>query len=89
MLEDRPGNEILLFRLFLCALLQKHAVQADELLALLPSGGTTPAWYYANAARLFADKKGSEARKIVATARILYPDKTAFFDATLQVLDQR
>jgi tetratricopeptide (TPR) repeat protein len=89
MLDSRPDDEILLFRLFLCELLQSNDAGADSYLGRIPISGQTPAWYYANAARLFHTGKNSDARKLLNSARILYPDKTAFFDASNQLLGFR
>ena len=89
MLESRPEDEVLLFRLFLCELLQNHEDLANSYLARLPQSGGTPAWYYAHAAALFRINKKSEARALLKTAKILYPDKTAFFDASNELLGYR
>lgn len=89
MLESRPEDQVLLFRLFLCELLQNHEDLANSYLSRLSQSGETPAWFYANAARLFRINKKSEARKLLNTAKILYPDKTAFFDASNELLGYR
>ncbi|MEI8310604.1 MAG: hypothetical protein WCH98_07605, partial [Verrucomicrobiota bacterium] len=89
MLTSRPDDEVLLFRLFLCELLQNHEGQAKFYLDRISISGQTPAWYYANAARLFRINKKSEARALLNTAKILYPEKTAFFDASNELLGYR
>jgi len=89
MLESRPEDQVLLFRLFLCELLQNHEDLANSYLARLSHWGESPAWYYANAARLFRIEKKSEARKLLNIGKILYPDKTAFFDASIELLGYR
>jgi len=89
ILDARPGEEVLIFRMYLCELMQGNERQAREYFAQLPPAGLTPAWYYANAARLFRDKKKSDARKMVAAARTLYPGKVAFFDSTFETLNFR
>jgi len=89
MLKSRPDDEILLFRLFVCELLQNRDDLASYYLGRLPQSGETPAWYYANAVRLFRINKKSEARALLNTAKSLYPDKTAFFDASNELLGYR
>ncbi len=89
ILQDHPREEVVLFRLYLCELLQGHDFQAKEYLHSLTPASSTPAWYYAEAAREFRDKNKSEGRRLVGTARTLYPERTAFFDSTFEVLNFR
>jgi len=86
MLDARPQDEILLYRLFLCALLENNTDLANSCLDRLSPAGTTPAYYYANAARQFQNKNIPEARKFLSTAKTFYPGKTAFFDSSNQLL---
>jgi len=89
VLKTRRDDEVLLFRLFLCMLLQNQGDLANFYLDHLSQSGETPAWYYANAARFFRNNKKSEARRLLSTAKILYPNKMAFFDASNDLLGYR
>lgn len=86
MQQSRPNDEILNFRLFLCALLQDDQVASEIFLTSLPRTGLTPARQYADAAILFQKKEKGRARQTVEQAKAMYPDKTAFFDATFREL---
>jgi tetratricopeptide (TPR) repeat protein len=89
MLAAGFEKDVVHFRIFLCELLQGH----DDLAAIeqqtLPQGGATAAYYYAEAARLYRLGKKSEARELVKTAQMLYPQQTNFFDATFELLGFR
>lgn len=86
LLKARPTDEVLLFRIYLCALMENQPRLAESTLENFPPVGKTPARQYAEAARLYSEKKAGEARKILATARVLYPEKTRFFDSSLKIL---
>ncbi|MEI6338972.1 MAG: tetratricopeptide repeat protein [Verrucomicrobiota bacterium] len=79
----RPRDETILFRLYLCALMQNNP-DADRHFQKLSPAGRTPAWQYATAARLIRENKNAEARKILDQAHILYSGKTAYYDTTFR-----
>lgn len=85
----RPSDEVLMFRVFLCALLQNNKSEADLYFSCLSPAGKTAAWHYAKAARFFQEKEVGLAQKNIEQARLLYPNKTAFFDATFEQLNWR
>ncbi len=86
LLNARPTDEVLLFRVFLCALMQNEPKVADKTFEKFPPMGKTPARQYAEAVRLYSENRGGEARKLVDSARVLYPEKTKFFDSSLSLL---
>jgi tetratricopeptide (TPR) repeat protein len=86
LLNARPTDEVLLFRIYLCALMENQPRLAAATLEKFPPVGKTPARQYAEAARLYSEKRAGEARKILSTARVLYPEKTKFFDSSLKIL---
>ena len=86
LLQARPTDEVLLFRVYLCALIQNKSVLAQETFEKFPPVGKTPARQYAEAVRLYSGNKPGEARKLVDSAKVLYPKKTKFFDSSLNLL---
>ena len=86
ILQNKPGDETIIFRLALCAIMQNDFESADRYILKLPNTGRTPARPYAIAARYFQENKASEARKVLAQARTLFGDNTTFYDATLRQL---
>lgn len=89
LLRARPRDEVLLFRVYICALMQNESILAAETLEKFPSMGKTPARQYAEAVRLYSEKRAGEARRLVDSARVLYPEKTKFFDSSLNLLGYR
>ena len=89
LLKSHPNDEILLYRIFLCQLILNDGKRADICLESLSPSGSTPAWYYAKAARLFRNNNKPEARKLVFTAKTVYPGKTEFFDSSNELLGFR
>jgi len=84
MHEMNPKDEIILFRLALCALMQSSLERFDRYLAEFPPGGRSPARQYAIAARLLQDQKAGEANKLIQQARIIFGDQTKFYDTTFR-----
>jgi len=78
-----PRDETVLFRLYLCALLQNDP-DADRYAGKLSTAGLTPALKYATAARLIRQNQNAEARKLLDQARTLFSGQTAFYDATFR-----
>lgn len=86
MLKGKPNDETIIFRLALCAIMQNDFENGDRYIRKLPTTGRIPARQYAIAARLFQEKKASDARKVLAQARTLFTANTTFYDATLREL---
>lgn len=75
-------NTLVVFRLYLCALLQKNQEAAATLLSNPSIGAQTLEWYYMQAANdLFAGKK-TEGLKTIEKARVLFGAKTRPYDKT-------
>lgn len=81
--RTQPHDETLLFRIFLCKLLQDQMEAANQISLKFSRTGKTPAWYYANSALARQAKKDREADDFLAQARILYPSEAKFYEATL------
>ena len=87
LIQAKPTNDFLRFRLFLCALLQDDESRARHVLESIPQGGKSPTWHYATAALLIRENKDLQADELMAQARILYPKESAFYDKTLKKLE--
>jgi tetratricopeptide (TPR) repeat protein len=80
LLAEYPKDELILFRVFLCHLLQKDETAARQALDKIPFPGDTPAYYFANAAWEFAHENPTEANKWVARGNWVFtPDRTVNF----------
>lgn len=79
-----PTNELLQFKVFLCAFQLDDNEGTAAALKKIRYPGDTPAWYYAQAA--WEAKKGDKkkAREYVASARAIFNTKTALFDETFR-----
>lgn len=90
MLVRDPRNELVRFKLVLCALAAGREEEAQRLAAgLMPTGGT-PAWYYAQA--VFARRAGDEAkaRKNLDAARAIHGEEGCrLFDESLAAMPGR
>lgn len=87
MLRRDPRNELVRFKLVLCALASGRAEEAERLAAGLLPTGSTPAWYYARA--VFARRSGDEAgaRKNIGTARAIHGEEGCrLFDESLAAM---
>jgi len=84
MREMNRGDEIILFRLALCAALQDSGERFDRYLKEFPPEGRSPARQYAVAARLLQEKKTGEANRLIQQARIIFGDQTKFYDTTFR-----
>ncbi len=79
----QPKNTLLVFRLYLCAQLQKNPEAAAALLRSPAIGAQSLEWYYMHGAEaLFAGNK-AEAMKNIDKARVLFGSKTRPYDKTL------
>ena len=84
LLEEFPKDELILFRIFLCHLLEKNDTAARQALDNIPFPGDTPAFYYANGAWEFAHNNAAEAQKWIARGNWVFPkDKVANFATAL------
>ena len=84
MHEVNRGDEIILFRLALCAIFQNSGERFDRYLKEFPPEGRSPARQYAAAARLLQDRKTGEATRLIQQARIIFGDQTIFYDTTFR-----
>jgi cytochrome c-type biogenesis protein CcmH/NrfG len=76
-------NTLVIFRLYLCAQLQKSQEDATGFLNNPSIGAQTLEWYYMQAANdLFAGRK-TEGLKTIEKARVLFGSKTKPYDKTL------
>ncbi len=87
--DARPKDENVIFRLFLCSLFLGDTAAADRWFQSLPPATLSPANHYARAARLFHANQKSEGRKILETARLLFPDKIKYYEVTFSSLNYR
>ena len=82
------GNkwELVAYKAFLCALLSGDEADARKKLAKLPAtGGTTPAFLYAQAALAFSHKDAAGANRILAGAQTTYtPVLNGLFSPSLE-----
>jgi tetratricopeptide (TPR) repeat protein len=83
ILAIQPKNTLIVFRLYLCAQLQKNPEAAAALLRSPTIGAQSLEWYYMQGAEvLFAGNK-TEAMKHIEKARLLFGSKTRPYDKTL------
>jgi tetratricopeptide (TPR) repeat protein len=82
-----PDNELLQFKIVLCLSLLDRAQDARVLVARMKFPGNSPAWYYARAALEMRDGDPRTARKLLATARVIFPEATSLYDETFETLD--
>lgn len=82
LVRTRPLDDNLLFQLFLCAHLQNHFREAEEIARQFSPTGLSPVWHYANALLYRQEKKTRQADELLVLAKVLYPDKAQFYDAT-------
>lgn len=79
----QPKNTLIVFRLYLCAQLQKNPEAAAALLRSPAIGAQSLEWYYMQGAEaLFAGQK-TEGMKSIEKARLLFGSKTRPYDKTL------
>lgn len=79
-----PRNELVLFKIILCHLTLGQEEEARKLAEVLIPAGSTPAWYYAQAAlaRKAGDRR-AEARNIDAAQAIYEEDNCRLFDESM------
>ena len=83
LLIEQPNNELVQFKLLLL-LLRQHADQSlQEKLLSSDSPSSTPAWYYASAARSYQKGNPAEAAKYIEVARSVFGDQTGIFQEEL------
>ncbi len=86
LLARNPERELLQFKVFLCLIFLEREDGAKRLLKQMRMPGEDPAAYYAKAAWEYNHGNKAKAREFVATARILFPDKTMIYDETFRDL---
>lgn len=87
MNRQDPRNELVRFKLVLIHLLLGHQADAEQLAASLIPTGSTPAWYYTQAA--LAKKRGEtgEEKKNITVAQEIYGKKACKdFDAAIHAV---
>ncbi|MFZ4388385.1 MAG: tetratricopeptide repeat protein [Chthoniobacterales bacterium] len=83
LLIEQPNNELVQFKLLLLLLRQNADQQLQEKLFSSDSPSSTPAWYYASAARAYQKGKPSEAAKYIDVAQSVFGDQTGIFQEEL------
>lgn len=83
LLIEQPNNELVQFKLLLLLLRQNADQQLQEKLFSSDFPSSTPAWYYASAARAYQKGKPSEAAKYIDVARSVFGDQTGIFQEEL------
>ena len=83
LLIEQPNNELIQFKLLLL-LLRQHADQPlQDRLFSSESPSSTPAWYYAKAARAYQKGNPAEAARYLEVARSVFGDHTGIFQEEL------
>jgi tetratricopeptide (TPR) repeat protein len=70
--EENPKDELVQFRILLTWLLEKNDTEARRVLDAIPFPGSTPAYYYGNAAWEFAHANAVEGNKWVMRANWVF-----------------
>lgn len=83
LLIEQPNNELVQFKLLLLLLRQNADQQLQEKLFSSDFPSSTPAWYYASAARAYQKGKPSEAAKYIDVAQSVFGDQTGIFQEEL------
>lgn len=83
LLIEQPNNEFVQFKLLLLLLRQNADQQLQEKLFSSDFPSSTPAWYYASAARAYQKGKPSEAAKYIDVAQSVFGDQTGIFQEEL------
>lgn len=83
--QREPRNELVRFKMLVCQLLLGNEGEARKIAATLIPAGSTPAWYYAQAALARKSDDKSAAEKFLRTARDIYsPSACKLFDETIE-----
>ena len=87
LLIDQPNNELVEYKLLLLLLHENAApdLQAKLFATDLPT--STPAWYYATAARYYKKGNTSEAARYLEAAKNIYGEQTGIFQEELDESD--
>jgi tetratricopeptide (TPR) repeat protein len=83
LLIEQPNNELVEYKLLLLLLHQNPSQQLQERLFSSESPSSTPAWYYAKAARAYQKGNHPEAAKYIEVARSVFGDQTMIFQEEL------
>jgi len=85
LLKRAPRNELILFKVYLSALLRGDDEKAQVWLRKIPRAGDSPAWFYAQSAWDFKHEQRRNAKRLVANAQAIFgEDKTYIFDETFE-----
>lgn len=79
----QPKNALILFRLYLCALLQKKPDEAGALLNSSDLRTQSLEWHYMRATDLLFNGKETEGLEVIQKARLLFGQQTLPYDKTL------
>ena len=82
LLTAQPNNALLIFRLYLCARMQKDPEVAEKLLRNPYVGTQSLEWYYMQAADALFSGQQIEGLKKIQKARVLFGSSTVPFDNT-------
>lgn len=83
LLIEQPNNEFVQFKLLLLLLRQNADQQLQEKLFSSDFPSSTPAWYYASAARAYQKGNPAEAAKYIDVAQSVFGDQTGIFQEEL------
>jgi tetratricopeptide (TPR) repeat protein len=84
MLIDQPNNELVQYKLLLLLLTRDSDPVLQKKLFSADTPSNTPGWYYASAARAYAQGNRGEAVKFTEVAKNIYGDQTAIFEEELE-----
>ena len=85
MQQALPGNELIQFKIFLCLLKEGRTQDAERVMRAMRYPSDSPAWYYAHAAWEFENKRPSDGRKYVESAKFIFgEDKTKMYAETFR-----
>jgi tetratricopeptide (TPR) repeat protein len=86
MLNADPSNELLQFKTVLCLLLMDRTEDAQKVFERMKFPGNGPAWYYAQAALWLKEGDRRNARALLTSAQVIFPEKTPLYDETFENL---
>lgn len=84
LLIDQPNNELVQYKLLLLILTRNSDPVLEKKLFSADTPSNTPGWYYASAARAYAQGDRREGKKFTEVAKNIYGDQTAIFEEELE-----
>jgi predicted Zn-dependent protease len=81
-----PSNELLQFKVVLCDIQAGDDESARRVMRAMRYPGDSPAWYYAEAAWEIKQGNPKKARRLLATAREIFGEKTELFDESFETI---